>query len=263
MRRAVTWLVLAAYVVLAAGLPLPAGMAFDPGRPVGAAGAAAAKDRSRPFPCMNSPCGCATAEQCFSRCCCHSVAERLAWAHRNGVDAEMLAALARGSETPPRAAAPRLAAGCCSVAGTPEKPVARAVRSDDASCCRRTAVDDAGPVREASCTRSHEAHVTTHGDGRGLRVAASPSEGALPGVVTAEAPPTEVPPEETRPRGVTLRAMLACQGIVAQWMSVGGTLPPPVTETGTLPAPCGSIELVDAAAPSPPREPESPPPIAA
>lgn len=259
MRRAVTWLVLAAYVVLASGVPLPDGAALNPGRPMGAAGAVAAKDRSRPFPCMDSPCGCATAEQCYSRCCCHSVAERLAWARRHGVEAEMLAALARGGSTPP----PKPAAACCSVAGTPEKAVARAVRSDDSSCCRRTAVDDAGPLRDASCTRSHEAHVTTHEDGRGLRVAVSPAEGDLPGAVAVEASPREVPPEAPRPRGVTLRAMLACQGIVAQWVSVGGTLPPARVEAGTRPAPSGVVDLRDAAADSPPRVPEAPPPEAA
>lgn len=37
------------------------------------------------FPCQDSSCGCSTAEECWSNCCCHSTAERLAWAARENV----------------------------------------------------------------------------------------------------------------------------------------------------------------------------------
>src|SRR5205814_409462 len=43
------------------------------------------KDKSQPFPCMNSPCGCRSAEECWRHCCCHSLAERMAWARENHV----------------------------------------------------------------------------------------------------------------------------------------------------------------------------------
>jgi hypothetical protein len=43
------------------------------------------KDTSQPFPCQNCPCGCKTAEQCWTNCCCFTPAERLAWAEKNGV----------------------------------------------------------------------------------------------------------------------------------------------------------------------------------
>ncbi len=43
------------------------------------------KDRSTPFPCQDCPCGCKTAEQCWTSCCCHSPSERLAWAKKHGV----------------------------------------------------------------------------------------------------------------------------------------------------------------------------------
>lgn len=43
------------------------------------------KDLSSPFPCMNSHCGCMTAEQCWRDCCCHTLQEKLAWAHEHGV----------------------------------------------------------------------------------------------------------------------------------------------------------------------------------
>jgi hypothetical protein len=43
------------------------------------------KDNSQPFPCQSCPCGCKTAEQCWTNCCCFTPAERLAWAEKNGV----------------------------------------------------------------------------------------------------------------------------------------------------------------------------------
>lgn len=44
------------------------------------------KDLSVPFPCQSKGCGCANAKQCWSSCCCHSNAEKLAWAKKNNVD---------------------------------------------------------------------------------------------------------------------------------------------------------------------------------
>lgn len=43
------------------------------------------KDHSQPFPCQNSPCGCKTAEQCWTNCCCSTPEERLAWAEEHEV----------------------------------------------------------------------------------------------------------------------------------------------------------------------------------
>ena len=68
----VGWLAALMYVVVATGLPLPTPRA-------------ATKDRSVPFPCIDRPCGCQTAEKCWTNCCCHTPAERLAWARAHGV----------------------------------------------------------------------------------------------------------------------------------------------------------------------------------
>jgi hypothetical protein len=43
------------------------------------------KDRSQPFPCQDNPCGCASAEECWHHCCCHTNREKVAWAHEHGV----------------------------------------------------------------------------------------------------------------------------------------------------------------------------------
>jgi hypothetical protein len=44
-----------------------------------------AKDRSRPFPCQDNPCGCLSADECWHHCCCHTNREKVAWAHEHGV----------------------------------------------------------------------------------------------------------------------------------------------------------------------------------
>lgn len=43
------------------------------------------KENAQPFVCQNSPCGCKTAEQCWTNCCCFTPAKRLAWAEKNGI----------------------------------------------------------------------------------------------------------------------------------------------------------------------------------
>ena len=71
-RKVVTFLVLVCFC--AATLPLPV-----------ATPEISDKDNSQPYPCQNCPCGCKTAEQCWTSCCCFTPAERFAWAEKNGV----------------------------------------------------------------------------------------------------------------------------------------------------------------------------------
>jgi hypothetical protein len=168
LRRATIWLATIGYALVASGLPLPVGLPA-PGGDVVTDTRLAAKDRSRPFPCMDKPCGCATAEQCFANCCCHTPAERLAWAKAHRVEPSVLAALERRVAAD---SAPADTTGGCCATNAKRKP----------SCCSAD-------------------------------VCAEP-----------EADPSPAPP---RVRSVTLKAMLACGGIVTQWLSVGGSLPPP------------------------------------
>jgi hypothetical protein len=44
-----------------------------------------AKDRSRPFPCQDNPCGCSSAAECWHHCCCHTNRQKVAWAEAHGV----------------------------------------------------------------------------------------------------------------------------------------------------------------------------------
>lgn len=118
--RAVRWLVLLAHGLVVSGLPLPiAGP--PPAAGSHAARRLAAKDRARPFPCLDKPCGCSTAEQCFSRCCCNSPAELLAWAKARELEPATLAALERRVVAADAAAAP---SSCCAAAECGAAPAA-------------------------------------------------------------------------------------------------------------------------------------------
>jgi hypothetical protein len=44
------------------------------------------KISSQPFPCQDHACGCQTAEQCWSHCCCFTAEERWAWAREHNVE---------------------------------------------------------------------------------------------------------------------------------------------------------------------------------
>lgn len=96
MNPARLWLGLltAWFFVVISGLPLP--MLQDVIRESDIASSAsssgangkirrAEKDRSQPFPCMFSSCGCSNAEQCWRQCCCHDLSSKLAWAKQNHV----------------------------------------------------------------------------------------------------------------------------------------------------------------------------------
>ncbi len=176
LRRVITWSAIFGYVLVVSGLPLPLGV--DPLRASSAAATRlAGKDRSTPFPCMDKPCGCATAEQCFTSCCCHTPAETLAWARARGVEPAVIAAL--------------------------QRRVAAVSEQAEPSCCEAT----------SSCAEKTCAVKTNC-----CEAAAVPPVGDDP------AEPSEEPESS---RSISLRAMLACGGIVAEWFSCGGSLPPP------------------------------------
>ena len=81
------------------------------------------KDRSVPFPCMDSNCSCRNAQSCWSGCGCLTLAEKLAWATANGVQPpewfERLDAI-EGNDSEPSAraccAAKKALVACCSSA---------------------------------------------------------------------------------------------------------------------------------------------------
>jgi hypothetical protein len=59
------------------------------------------KDRSRPYPCQDRPCGCVSADECWHHCCCFTNKQKVAWAHEHGVTPPdfVIAAADREDET--------------------------------------------------------------------------------------------------------------------------------------------------------------------
>ena len=80
--------------------------------------------------------------------------------------------------------------------------------------------------------------------------------------MAAESPEAHPLPivEQGGVRQVTLRAMLACKGLVTSWLAVGGAPPTPRFEiTGLLP-PQAWVELLDVTGEDPLLVPVPPPP---
>jgi len=71
-RRPLAAACLVFYLLAWIGMPLP----VAPPRPAGAT--------AERYPCEHHHCGCNTAEQCWTNCCCLSPKQRLAWAKTNG-----------------------------------------------------------------------------------------------------------------------------------------------------------------------------------
>ena len=70
-QAALRWIAAIGYLVLAIGVPISIPRS--------------AKNTSELYPCMNHPCGCPSAEDCWRHCCCFTLTERLAWAREHHV----------------------------------------------------------------------------------------------------------------------------------------------------------------------------------
>lgn len=232
--RATTWASLAGYALLASGLPLPVGIGAPATRDAAVEKRLAGKDRAVPFPCMDKPCGCATAEQCFADCCCHTPAERLAWARAHRVESHVLEALERRVASADVPAAPP--GGCCAA-----EPAAAAVRP---SCCAAADADQ-GADRD---------HDDLCRDSRSLATEPDPAPGRTP-ERAARGP--------DRVRTVTLKALLACDDITAEWFGLGTAPPPPPLSLSLDGPPVGGVASFDVAPRGDAPAPAAPPPRAA
>jgi hypothetical protein len=175
------WLSVALYLAVAIGFSFPLPQPTL---------ATVQKDRSQPFPCMDSPCGCRSAEQCWRHCCCHSLAERLAWARQNQVqppDDVLAEANAEGIDWQSPAEH-----DCC--AGDEAASEGGTAPGVKAICC--------------ACTHPH----MDSGDGD----ACQQPRPVEPGHRSVAAS-----------RGVVLLKMLECQGIGGNWLAAILSLPPP------------------------------------
>lgn len=108
-RRLLGGSLLAAYLLVAAGVPLPT--------------ASKSAKRGERYPCEACGCGCDSAENCWRSCCCHTLAERLAWAAKNGVK-------------PPKFALSAAKEAGLNANGEPITPKIVRVKLATQSCCR-------------------------------------------------------------------------------------------------------------------------------
>ncbi len=73
LRSLLVFLLTVNHLVVALGIPIPVVELATGGK------------SGEPFPCINCPCGCRTADQCWRHCCCFTLSQRLAWAKDHGV----------------------------------------------------------------------------------------------------------------------------------------------------------------------------------
>jgi hypothetical protein len=151
-RRCVCAFLLSAYVVTACGIPLPL-----PG---------STRKQAEAFPCVANACGCDSAERCWRSCCCHTLAERIAWARKRGVTPPAFAvAQARAAGInlawlDGSANAAKTKANCCVAQTSADKAccarelTASVPKTDERSCCSErqdvTAPDDVTPPNDGN-----------------------------------------------------------------------------------------------------------------
>jgi hypothetical protein len=103
----------------------------------------ARKDRSRPYPCQDHPCGCASADECWHHCCCFSNKQKLVWASQHGVTPPdfVVAAAAQEADEPSHVCCDRDGSGACAVDS----------HDEEHACCRHRKSHDS----VASTTDTH------------------------------------------------------------------------------------------------------------
>jgi len=212
------WSIVCWYALVASGLPLPVDAFSSSTAPSGMASERiASKDRTKPFPCMNKPCGCLSAKQCFQKCCCHTPAETLAWAEQHDLSPEVLRVLQRRVDQLTHAKQNQNKSGqkvqkiCCHTGDL--KPIASATTSAEEVtnndmcgediCFEYEYLSSAGDKESSSEHSSqHELQDDKH-----------------------DAVHIEVMSEHS----IILKSLLACGGLVSEWFASGlALLPGPV-----------------------------------
>ncbi len=130
---------LLAFIVLAGGIPVPAGNHV-------------VRQADEFYPCMHNGCGCATAADCWQSCCCYSLSERLVWARKHDVRPPKFAideARRMGlalSDCEPQASRSAAPTSCCSAHTVPCCESHKAKAKD---CCPPAAGKDAAGAQQS------------------------------------------------------------------------------------------------------------------
>jgi hypothetical protein len=89
-------------------------------------------DSSQAFPCQKSSCGCKSAHQCWTHCCCMSPKQRFEWAEKNGVTPPTYATKP-ANESTNRPVAVKKQSSCCPPSRTIENHEGKVAESKN--CC--------------------------------------------------------------------------------------------------------------------------------
>jgi hypothetical protein len=136
-RRWINAVLLIAYTTTAAGVPLPSGP-----RP---------QSSQERYPCSTSVCGCDSAERCWRSCCCHTLAERMAWAREHGVQPPAFAiaeARLAGLDVS------RLAHTETGPGSSPRRCCVSKSQDVSHSCCQRSVAKESAQATRACCADS-------------------------------------------------------------------------------------------------------------
>ncbi|MGE3315654.1 MAG: hypothetical protein AB7O26_11105 [Planctomycetaceae bacterium] len=170
-----------------------------------------AKDRSQPFPCQDRPCGCASAEQCFKKCCCFSDSQKREWAVQH--DVPLPSAPADETET--------------ADAGTQVSTHGLACADDGAPCHLHTAMEsaEADSSRRKSCC-----HKSTQVAG------SQPVESTQVRGESCCTKPAEKDDAQAEVQLVIGTLARGCQGLSSVWTLLGAVMLPEIPSTWTFDA---------------------------
>jgi len=140
-RRSLSAALVATYILTATGMPLPSG---------------GHTHSDELYPCSECACGCATADQCWQSCCCHTLAERFTWAREHGVrppEYAIAQAQAAGLDLA-WLGSPKPLPACCAAKSTCcQKKSATCCAQSAASCCSHS--DQLSEAKPSSSKPNH------------------------------------------------------------------------------------------------------------
>ena len=186
-RRGVCALLLTTFMLTAAGVPLPGGTQMPAGD-------------GEAFMCATSGCGCRTAEQCWRSCCCHSFAEHMAWAQKNGV-------------RPPDFAIAQARAAGYDLSWLDARKKQQVAQASGRLKCSKPAVDccqSSKPVVASSCCDKQKSHAAVAGTTRSC----CESNNTTP----------RQEPNESRSNTVIAWKALKCGGHAMNWLAAAPIL---------------------------------------
>jgi hypothetical protein len=161
--------------VLVSGAPLPITWIASLAPP------AATEENAERYPCESCPCGCGTAQRCWTNCCCHTMSQRLAWARREGV-------------RPPEEVLDQVAKAGLDVSPWREVSATKHVR-----------LATTPATLPACCIRSQTAQ----------------PKPACCAAKTSKSSDRSKQKQKSSAPGVSLVQALACQGLIDAWLSIG------------------------------------------